>query len=244
MATNMVQIDYLLDHVYPCDLQILYDGVESRTFHSNGDHLPTEMFLPTPSNDPHIGKISKLTFALIDVTKSRFATCRVAILLMNFFTSLNSKWGNQRRQEKWMYVGVLLLIFKRKPFPPDVFLEVSKRIIITKGHVWTVQEVVYLGEAISVCSSPRKMPGQLDLVFEMAEAIFVPNGRKPFSYRSLQSTWNKLLVSEHPSHLLNRTVSIADLSLLVPLVSGAFLWEKQILGVLAAFCPRPLFAII
>ncbi|OXA49356.1 hypothetical protein Fcan01_15387 [Folsomia candida] len=62
--------------------------------------------------------------------------------------------------------------------------------------------------------------------------------------KTSELTSNKLLVLEDPSHQLNRTVSNADLSLFIALVFGGLLWKKQILGVLAAFCPRPLFAII
>ncbi|OXA64831.1 hypothetical protein Fcan01_00476 [Folsomia candida] len=102
MSNNPIQIDHLLDHVSPCNLHIIHDGIDSSTFHSNGNHLPTEIFFPSPYKYPDIGETSHITFPAIDVTKSRFGTCRIAIVLMNFFTSLSSKWRNHHKQKNWM----------------------------------------------------------------------------------------------------------------------------------------------
>ncbi|OXA46150.1 hypothetical protein Fcan01_19030 [Folsomia candida] len=137
MATNIVQIDYLLDHVYPCDLQILHDGVESRTFHSNGNHLPTEILFPFTKKHPDIGGISGFICPRLDVTKSRFATCRVQIVLITYFTSLNSKWRYQAGQEEELEFASHRHFYCRPkvPDPNRILLIRDKKLfVVVVGH--------------------------------------------------------------------------------------------------------------
>ncbi|OXA38616.1 Glutamate receptor U1 [Folsomia candida] len=126
MATNMVQIDHLLDHVYPCDLQILHDGVESSTFHSNRGHLPTEILFRMLNKHPRF-----------DLTKSRFAKCRVQIVLITFFTSLDSKWRYQHDPKKEMELASGTYFYCRPKFPdPNRILPIrdKKLFVVVVGH--------------------------------------------------------------------------------------------------------------
>lgn len=129
MATDVIQIGPMLDLIYTCDLIILHDGVDSRTFHTKENHLPTKVLFHETFNK-NIG-LGNLVFPSIDVAKSRFAPCRVAIFLLKFFTSLNSEPINPFGLEPW------IVLLNEKNFY-YVSTEISHRVHLPARNVFAV----------------------------------------------------------------------------------------------------------